>query len=368
MQALCIYHKADLDGVCSAAIVKHFVPDVELYGMEYGEPFPWDETLPSVLAIFPFAQTPEGSPCVNPEWKDAPGRVLIVDDKGERIEEPKAVFDRLPRFELRSVNRRAVYMVDFSLPVEDMKRLAACSDLVWVDHHQTAIDACHAAGVNPAGLREVFLAACELCWVHFKHGNDMSSIKEIPEAVSLLGIYDSWRKDDTYWREALAYQYAMRAQEGVYNPESDLWHPESAVWEKKTPFEMFRLGESILRYLAEVNQRACESGAWYDTFELPRGAASIPDPGGVNTYCGWDAVFCNTIVFNSTFFESVYDPEKHAIMVAYAQTKDGRWKVSLYSTKSTIDCGAIAKAFGGGGHKGAAGFECDKLPWEAQDD
>lgn len=39
MKPICFYHKADLDGVCSGAIVKHFVPDVELYGFDYGEEF-----------------------------------------------------------------------------------------------------------------------------------------------------------------------------------------------------------------------------------------------------------------------------------------------------------------------------------------
>ena len=37
--------------------------------------------------------------------------------------------------------------------------------------------------------------------------------------------------------------------------------------------------------------------------------------------------------------------------------------VSLYSTREDVDCGAIAKSLGGGGHKGAAGFICDELPW-----
>jgi nanoRNase/pAp phosphatase (c-di-AMP/oligoRNAs hydrolase) len=37
--------------------------------------------------------------------------------------------------------------------------------------------------------------------------------------------------------------------------------------------------------------------------------------------------------------------------------------VSLYSTRDDIDCGAIAKTYGGGGHKGAAGFQCDTLPF-----
>ena len=41
MKPICFYHKADLDGVCSAAIVKHFVPECELYGIDYGDEFPW---------------------------------------------------------------------------------------------------------------------------------------------------------------------------------------------------------------------------------------------------------------------------------------------------------------------------------------
>jgi len=73
----------------------------------------------------------------------------------------------------------------------------------------------------------------------------------------------------------------------------------------------------------------------------------------------------NTPLFSSQSFEGVWDPEKHDVMVAFAKMATGKWKVSLYSTKPEIDCGAIAKTFSGGGHKGAAGFVCDKLPWEA---
>jgi nanoRNase/pAp phosphatase (c-di-AMP/oligoRNAs hydrolase) len=39
-----------------------------------------------------------------------------------------------------------------------------------------------------------------------------------------------------------------------------------------------------------------------------------------------------------------------------------KWVVSLYTTKD-IDVSEIAKKYGGGGHKQAAGFTCDKLPW-----
>ena len=45
MTPICFYHRADYDGVCSAAIVKKFVPDCELYGIDYGDPFPWDKVM-----------------------------------------------------------------------------------------------------------------------------------------------------------------------------------------------------------------------------------------------------------------------------------------------------------------------------------
>lgn len=39
-----------------------------------------------------------------------------------------------------------------------------------------------------------------------------------------------------------------------------------------------------------------------------------------------------------------------------------KWVVSLYSVNPKIDVGDIAKAYGGGGHHGAAGFVCKSLP------
>ena len=44
--------------------------------------------------------------------------------------------------------------------------------------------------------------------------------------------------------------------------------------------------------------------------------------------------------------------------------RKGQWAVSLYSSNADIDVSKIAKAKGGGGHKGAAGFQCKTLPFE----
>jgi len=42
-----------------------------------------------------------------------------------------------------------------------------------------------------------------------------------------------------------------------------------------------------------------------------------------------------------------------------------KWSYSVYSTKPDIDCSAFAKRYGGGGHKGAAGFYSDSLIFNA---
>ena len=78
------------------------------------------------------------------------------------------------------------------------------------------------------------------------------------------------------------------------------------------------------------------------------------------------AICANRGFTNSKLFDSVYDPAKHHLMITFVRLKlpSHKWTVSLYSTRDDVDCGEIAKAFGGGGHKGAAGFQCVDLPFE----
>jgi hypothetical protein len=73
---------------------------------------------------------------------------------------------------------------------------------------------------------------------------------------------------------------------------------------------------------------------------------------------GVRAYACNQYMFGSKGFGEKFD--EYPLCLAYIH--DGRkFVVSLYST--TVDVSEIAKNYGGGGHKGASGFVCDKLPW-----
>lgn len=301
---ICFYHKADLDGVCSAVIVRRFVPECELVGVDYGEPFPWEKI---------------GGP-----------------------------------------GKRRVYMVDFSLPMEDMRRLGALSELVWIDHHKTAIEA-YAAERKKDEDRGPWLeailggankiAACELCWSFF-------CFARMPEAVRLLGAYDSWRADAPDWESRiLPFQYGMRVKPGIMDPESLAWTWTAILGGEAPdggPVPTYNVGPTIqqglliLEYQRQQDERAAVAGA----FER------VLQENGQTLRC----ICLNTTRFCSQAFAAVYDPAKHDMMLAFALTKPGQFKVGLYSDKPSVDCGAVAQTFGGGGHRGAAGFHCERLP------
>jgi hypothetical protein len=105
-----------------------------------------------------------------------------------------------------------------------------------------------------------------------------------------------------------------------------------------------RQGETLLRYEREQNKKFAAAYAFETELD------------------GLKCIAVNKGFTNSLVFESVYDSHKHDAMMSFAY-RGGKWTVSLYATKPEIDVSIICKARGGGGHKCAAGFQCDALPF-----
>jgi len=274
------YHRADLDGICSAAILEKFNPGIKLIGLDYN-------------------------------------------DKEVPPPEP----------------RGKVFMVDFSL--QPIERMIAFADLVgrdrlvWIDHHKSAIEEAKRTGLDILpGAREIGKAGCELTWEHL-------SSDPTPEGVRLLGRYDVW--DLCYHKAVLPFQYAMRAK--AKNTESPIWDCILGNGEEftKAVNGLTEQGELILEYIKLDNEKYLTSCGFETELE------------------GFRAIGLNRLA-GSQAFEGSYDPTKHDMMVAFVR-QTGKWKVSLFSQKPEVDCSAIAKMYGGGGHKGAAGFMCETLPF-----
>lgn len=294
MIPIIFYHSADLDGKCSAAIALRYEKqyrnhECELYGIDYGDLFPWDKIMPG----------------------------------------------------------RRVYMLDFSLQPFDpnMPKLAGMCELIWVDHHKTALDEFEKYHQPLAGMNKVVLgkAGCELTW------ELLYPDKKMPHAVMLLGRFDVWDEKCTLvpWSHILAFQYGMRLRDT--EPQSLLWlelFGDSGIEEEVDRMKAIVAGgNAVLAYEAKQNEIAMSACGFETTFEGLRVLAANRGP------------------TNSKLFESKWDPEKHDVMLSFYWSHRGEWKISLYTTKENIDCGALCKKHGGGGHPKAAGFQCETLPF-----
>jgi uncharacterized protein len=250
-------------------------------------------------------------------------------------------------------------MVDFCLqPAEDMYRLCLHeADVIWIDHHSSAIRSIKEIGLYPVGRQDTSKAACELTWEYLFPG------RPVPLAVKLLSLYDSWTYQGHELEEmVLPFQMRMRMED--LDPKD--WECCGMIWNNlftsDTLDDLIEEGRLLLRYDEQQKKKYARTYAFETILQIDAGF-DLPDGLGRATL-PLEIIALNLGHTNSKVFDSVYDPEKHDLMITFVRRSDRLWNVSLYSTKPEIDCGAIAKSFGGGGHKGAAGFQCKELPFK----
>ena len=205
---LCFYHSADLDGICSGAIVKKAFPDIELHGYDYGDKFP-----------------------------------------------------------MAKVAGKNVIMVDVSLPSTEMVVLGSMAEnFLWIDHHDTALKTAeefdwstvmdiYGRVANPDGKK---VAACELAWERLIGG-------PLPAIVHHLSRHDVWdHSDPMTW----PIQYAAQAH--CKGPDDGtFWN---ALLDDDVPGQddlilmLVNLGHGIQKYLDQTNTRVAGQHAF--TVEL----------------------------------------------------------------------------------------------------
>jgi oligoribonuclease NrnB/cAMP/cGMP phosphodiesterase (DHH superfamily) len=246
-----------------------------------------------------------------------------------------------------------VFMVDVS-PHNwaDMHRLCGAAKWVtWIDHHASALDEMRKHGTHQEFLNfsPVFetekWGAAKATWEFFFAGIPM------PPVVEMVAGYDAYRDYGTAkWRnEYFPFRFAV----------SHLRHPEDVLRE----FELFDV----------VEGEDGEDVVYYDdaTPWLERGKAIALYVEGENAFVANNDTLCFktffyhgnvrywVLVVNKPLFGDMFksrDMGEYDFAVGFVAHRH-EWKVSLRGTgKADIDLGQIAKTFGGGGHKNAAGF------------
>jgi oligoribonuclease NrnB/cAMP/cGMP phosphodiesterase (DHH superfamily) len=243
-------------------------------------------------------------------------------------------------------------MADCSLPVDDMIHIASISHMFyWFDHHISAIQS-NLPALSPYidqgkvfTFTDIKMAGCELVWMFF-NGLDNDGVK-------LLATYDAWRNGnmDEWENRVLPFQYGLRTFKNSLDPMSEIW---GQIGNKDFTKQVIDIGTHILQYEREQHKLACTNGA----FECSINEDDLFDKNG-NRY---KAIALCTHARGSQMFDSIYDPNKHDVMLPFKF--DGtQWLFSIYSTKENIDCSVIARKFKGGGHTGASGFKTDTIPY-----
>jgi oligoribonuclease NrnB/cAMP/cGMP phosphodiesterase (DHH superfamily) len=277
MNDLCFYHKADLDGKCSGAIVKYFKPSIELIPFDYDQEFPWEK---------------------------------ITEDS-------------------------IVYMIDVSLPIEDMNKLNEMCALIYIDHHISKLKDLDLSKFD--GIQNDKEAACVLTWQYFY-------VKSVPEAVQLLGRYDIWDLDP----EVLNFQYGMKLEDT--DPENQIF------WE--------RLFED---YSGDFIDPIIDNGSLIRQYQEIQNEHDILEFGREIIFRDYKILALNKTHGSSLIFKDHPRYKEVDILMVFGWIGD-KWKVSMYTTKDNIDVSEICKGFGGGGHKKAAAFHVKELPkdlWNA---
>jgi len=229
-----------------------------------------------------------------------------------------------------------VYIVDFSFKPDDWCALKErTQDVVWIDHHKTCKNYPYASE-NIPGVRDftdMGPAACALTWDYLAHDT------HVPRGVCLIGDYDSWRMamapDSTLFRVGV--ELEDQSVTSLFWP---ALFDEANGWERAS--DVIEAGRVCIRY----RDRYCSDMCKAFGFET--------EIAGVEAYA------CNLFRFGSQQFGERM--KRYEVCIAFAF--DGTtFTCSVYSERPEVDCAAICQRFGGGGHKGAAGFTCSALPF-----
>jgi len=242
---------------------------------------------------------------------------------GDRFEYLAGVHDVPPP----DVHGREVVLVDFSYPRPLMERMAAqASRVLLLDHHQTAQEALQPlldAGVID-GLIDQSRSGAMIAWNHF-HPH-----KAPPQLLRHVQDRDIWQWQLRGTREILAallsYPYTFADWDRLMATDTELLYREGLPIVRKQR-------KDIEEVLPLVTRRMRIGGYVVPVANLPPNMA---------------ADGANRLSRDAPFAAAYWDGPRVRTF-------------SLRSRSGEVDVAKVAQAYGGGGHRNAAGF---RLPYE----
>jgi oligoribonuclease NrnB/cAMP/cGMP phosphodiesterase (DHH superfamily) len=223
-----------------------------------------------------------------------------------------------------NVKGKVVVILDFSFDNKTVKKMIKdAKDLLVIDHHKSAMVELHNISNTHFDMTK---SGAMLAWEFFHPG------KEPPKFIKYIQDRDLWKWELEYSKE--------------FSAAFDMVPFEFEEFEKFEDDSVFddarKRGSFILAYSKTVVKKVCDK-------------ASSRKLDGMSV-----------MVVNASHWMSEIGarlaPDCDFAMIWYYDHDDRDIKVSLRAFHETVDVSEIAKKYGGGGHKKAAGF---RLPGDA---
>lgn len=252
-----------------------------------------------------------------------------------------------------------VYILDFSLDMDNMRKLVesvGVENIVWIDHHESAIKKCGGFEHDIPGIRNADFAACHLAYAYVyaqRAGQPLNVfstdwLRCMPPYVRLVGDYDCW-----LWKKP---EYPVAEAEKV---EAFHYGLNAFCWKNPVFWQGFCSGatreEHVMgkgRVIKEAYERMyqsrIESSAWESSVDIDGKAVKM-------------------LLLNSSGGSSIWEgsdvKEKYDVVASYVHTPRG-FRFSLRSVDTGLAL-KVAESMGGGGHADAAGFVSADMPFSS---
>lgn len=273
---------------------------------------------------------------------------------------------------IKNTNYRTIYFVDYSISTKEnalfVMKLNKERDVIWIDHHKSSIDMIEEMPElsDLYGYRVVGISGTGLSWIYaLNHlaldregvtdtllsattarieqvsdtyttiskemGNVFLRKLMCPKTLHLINRWDIWDIDD----RVLDFNYGL----DISRPEDLLSVFRSEEIDFQTQAKAIHDGVVIRRHIEKEDKENCDKNGFEIKIQYEN-----------NMY----SCFClNTNHFSSLAFGDRVNDYDIVMPFNYNGRK---WRYSMYTVKTGVDCSRIAKQFAGGGHPQAAGF------------
>jgi oligoribonuclease NrnB/cAMP/cGMP phosphodiesterase (DHH superfamily) len=232
-----------------------------------------------------------------------------------------------------------VYFVDYSFKKDTVwqleKILEKTKDIIWIDHHTSSLNLENELpwAKEIKGIRHEGISGAALTYMYLNnYGTE--EFYDIPHAIRLVSDYDCW----IYEFEPETTYFKIGIETKDYDALDDIWLDLYDLINPKTS-DIISIGKTIKQYIDQTNTYYREHFA-YET-EIK----------------GLKCLVVNQKT-NSWVFGDKYND--YPIVMVWVFNGE-KYTYSIFSSNSEVDCSKIAESYGGGGHKGAAGFSSTEL-------